>query len=249
MSDDRDVCEICTYLTGLKTDINSDLKPTLNRGNPEGGYWSTIQLIFTNIELFSAFFSNEISAKTSVEFLKKYFQNPLYCKSPGIMYTICRHGTVHQRRMKKFIVVDNQKKAHPFSVVVGKDIDLVKQSDLSQFYWAIKDGGDGQIYTHLELKSPDQSHKITKDNPEIKMLPISIEQLYFDFNEAIDLYLSDLRQNRGLCENAIQMKKKMNEFSIFSDSKKVIEENSLLRNGRESRPYIQKTELEYFIKN
>ncbi|MDD1684148.1 MAG: hypothetical protein LUO98_09980 [Methanoregula sp.] len=250
MSDDSDICEIIAYLTRLKTDINSDIRPAINRGDPEGGYWSGIQLIFTNIELFGAFFSNKNTPATTVEFIKKYFKNPPYLKIPGILYTICRHGTVHQRKMKKFIVIDDQKKEHPFSIVVGKDIDLVIRSDSSRFYWSIEHGGDGQIYSHLELKTPDPSHPIAKDYPEIKLLPISMEQLFFDFNKAIDLYLSDLKESRELTEKAIRMKLKMSGFSKFYlDNDKIFEENNLLPpNHRQRRSYIQKTELDFFLK-
>lgn len=256
MSIDIDMCEIVIFLTRLKTDIESDLKPTLNRGDPEGGYWSTIQLIFTYTELFGAYYLDlEPSTNTGMEFIKKYFkiQNPLYSNIPGLLYTICRHGTVHQRKVKKFIIIDKQGNKHPFGIVVGKDIDLVNRSDSSNFYWSKEHGGDGQFYSHFILKCPEKSHEISKKYSGIKLLPISIEQLYFDFNKAIENYLTELKRDKTLQDKAIQMKDKMNDFSKFlSINSTIYEEHQMFQNrqnrkGRKKRNYINQSELEYIL--
>jgi len=255
MSKISDACKIIIFLTRLKDDIEADLKPTLNRGDPDGGYWSSIELIFTCTELFGAYYlDKKPSTDTGKKFLETYFgfqnPNPIYKKIPGLLYAICRHGTVHQRKGKKFILIDDQGNKHHFGIVVGKDIDLVNRSDKSTFYWSKDHGGDNQIYTHLVPRQPEKSHKIITQYPEIKLLPISIEQLFFDFIKGIENYLSELKNDEALQKKAIQMREKMDAYSTFlSDNSTINEEHPIFERAthREKRSYIKKDELDYLL--
>ena len=229
------------WIEKIKNYSEDDIPPGMNLGKAAGGYYSTIQLIFSYVDTFGAHFEGTQSAKNATEFIRKYFSkvNPRYGDIAGILYSVFRHGIVHTSHPKPFVVNNTLY----LGLVGGKDFEIISDN---KFMWKKGQGGDGQIYTHLDPQYPDPSHLVSKKYQRYHgpyMFPISIVQLYNDFKEAVGHYINDLGTDPTLQNNAFDMMNKIQKPTKFSinGSSRVIEDNPL--EGKKKRKNIEVTEL------
>lgn len=231
------------WIKKIKNYSEDDIPPGMNLQKAAGGYYSTIQLIFNYVDTFGAHFEGTQSAKNATKFIREYFGkvNPRYEDIAGILYSVFRHGIVHTTHPKPFIVNNTLYLA----LVGGKDFERILDNE---FMWKKEQGGDGQIYTHLDPQHPDPSHSVSKKYQRYYgpyMFPISIVQLYSDFRGAVGHYINDLETNPTLKlqNNAFAMMNKIQKSTEFSinGSGEVMEYNPLL--GQIRRNYIEETEL------
>jgi len=230
------------WIEKIKNYSVDDIPPGMNLGKAAGGYYSTIQLIFSYVDTFGAHFKGTQSAENATEFIREYFSkvNPRYEDIAGILYSVFRHGIVHTSHPKPFVVNDTLY----LGLVGGKDFERILDN---KFVWKKGQGGDDQIYTHLYPQQPDPSHLVSKKYQRYHgpyMFPISIVQLYNDFKEAVGHYINDLRTDPALQNKAFDMMNKIQKSTKFSINGlgEVIEDNP--SKGKGNRKYIKVTELE-----
>jgi len=240
----QDLKETIEWVKKIESSIDDDISPALHRGKARAGYYSCIRLIFCYSDIFGALLENEVSSKSAVKFIREYFGkvNPRYIDVAGILYSIFRHGTVHTFEPKRFIINDRR-----FGYVIGKDTDIIPNTDDSKFFYDKKEKGDGCVYTHLIPRSPSSTWPGAINIPGIQLLPISLERLLRDLKEAVAFYLSDLQNQVKLQENAFKMMEEIKRpYEFFAENNEVNEKHPLLRNGKEKRTYIDITELSKF---
>jgi hypothetical protein len=222
--------EVRTWINQVWTNNFEDIQLAMNPGKPNGGYWSTLLLIFCSIDFFGTILSGEGKHETrnAIKFIKKYFsiQNPRYEKIGGLLYAIFRHGLVHTARPKKFTINSQE-----FFHVVGKDTDLISTNDDSYFIWKKEHDGDDQIYCHLIPKLSYPSHKRSKESSGILVFPISLPQLFHDYKKAVHCYLKDLETDANLRGNARKIYVKIREPTRFTNLDGYVNEYNPLKNS------------------
>jgi|GEM_PF-4410581 len=236
------------WVKKIESTIDDDIPPAMNRGTPRGGYYSSIRLIFCYVDVFGALMTNttENSSLNAVKFIKVYFKkvNPRYNDIAGILYSIFRHGAVHTFQPKLLFINGRR-----YGYVIGKDTDVIPNTDSCDFIYKKEENGDGCTYKHLEPKSPDPSWPKAMENPGGQLFPISLEKLLKDLKSAVAYYIDDLENGPDiqLKENAIGMMRKIHTPTEFSlDNNLVVERHPNLRRGEEFRRYIDPTELSKF---
>jgi hypothetical protein len=224
----------------VESTLQTDIIPAMNRESSEGGYHSTIKLIFSYVDFFGALYKNDVSSQSAVEFIKKYFGkiNSQYERNAGIIYSTFRHGTIHTISPKKIEI-----NGTTFLWLIGKKCDILYQNNLSTFVWKKDEKGDGFPYVHLIPQKPNNPALI-KRYKKVLMFPISLEQLFEDLGLAIEFYKNDLIAGSQLETNAIEMLKKINRASVFSvSSKGNVEENIPSLRSNLKRKEIDPSEL------
>ena len=224
----------------VESTLQTDIIPAMNRESSEGGYHSTIKLIFSYIDFFGAIYKNNVSSRSSVEFIKKYFGkiNPQYDRNAGIIYSTFRHGTIHTISPKKIKISSTT-----FLWLIGKKCDILYQNDLSMFVWKKDEKGDGSPYIHLIPQKPKKTTLIKKYK-KVLMFPISLEQLFEDLRLAIEFYKIDLGVDSNLELNAKKMLERIDQASVFSISNKgIVEEDVPSLGKKQLRKEIDRLEL------
>jgi hypothetical protein len=238
--------EMLEWVNGLASSIESDIKPALCEGQSQGGYYSSIQLIFSSIDTWGALFCNKSNSNSAKLFIKEYFGkiNNRYEEIPGLLYSIFRHGTIHTSQPKRFIIENKPGTSIRYGFLIGKDVDLIPNSDNMQFIWSIKDYGDNRIYTHLQPKKVDSTHPWATNIPGLLIFPISLPRLYDDLRNAVFQYIHDLKSDPVLQQRAIEMVNKIKTPTIFKiENNEVTENHPNIRNGRIIRKEIEIIEL------
>jgi len=224
----QDCQETIAWVENIASTIDKDIIPALARGSSEGGYYSGIRLIFCYVDFFGELYKNTTQSNGPVNFIKVYFGkvNPRYNDIAGILYSTFRHGTVHTFQPKLFLI-----NGKPYGYVISKE-------DTNGNFIYKADGYVECTYTHLEPQSP---------NPGIQLFPISLERLLKDLKSAVDYYISELKNNEKLRENAFDMMRKIQTPTEFRcDNNLVKEKHPNLKRGEEPRSYIDKAELSKF---
>jgi hypothetical protein len=240
----QDLKETIEWVRKIESSIDDDISPALHRGEARGGYFSCIRLIFCYSDVFGALLENEVSSKSAVKFIREYFGevNPRYNDVAGILYSIFRHGTVHTFEPKRFIINNRR-----FGYVIGKDTDVIPNTDDYKFFYDKKEKGDGHTYTHLVPQTPDPTWPAGMGFPGVQLLPISLERLFRDLKEAVAFYLTDLQNDVKLQEKSFKMMNTIKKpYEFLAENNEVKEKHPLVRNGKEKRKYIDITELSKF---
>jgi hypothetical protein len=238
----HDLTNTINQLKEWEKGIDTDIIPAMNRGISQGGYHSTIRLIFCFIDVLGAMYSNDSKASSAIDFIKVYFGkiNIRYAEIAGILYATFRHGSIHTYYSKRFLI-----NGIPYRWLICKDTDLPDPTNKSVVLWKKEEDGDGQLYTHLITQSQNPSHQYFNDNPKTMMLPISLEKFVEDLKLATSNYVIDLEKEQELQKKAIKMFEKMRTYTEFRIENGVVMEIHPLMNkeGRKKRPEISFREL------
>ena len=166
----------------LATSINTDIAPIINPSRPEGGYFGVPRSIFCYIDFLGLLLSGWSGKKNKkgqkIDFStspkgKRYIKeilgqiDSLYSVNGDLLYDLYRHGTVHIYSPKKMVSSSNDQKT---------------------IEWLIYKG-DRDSWQYYESKAVKLRHlEVTGLSSNRFVLPLSINILYSDLLESMELY-------------------------------------------------------------
>lgn len=234
--------DIIKELSRIRGSIEQDVLPSMNQGEEAGGYFSSIRLIFCYIDVFGYFYCNKPGSKSAVSFISNFMGRDLvrYREIPGLIYSIYRHGTVHNFKPKGFIINGNR-----YANVVAKDTDIISGTDDLRF--TFKRLFNDTPFTHLTPLKMKPINSDARFNHIEYWWPCSTPRLYRDLLRGVDHFISDVKKDSTLCTQvgkALQVYLKPYEFYYDRTNSCVYEKHP---NGKkEERKYINVSEFTNF---
>lgn len=182
-------------INDLVVSLNTDVAPIINPSKPEGGYFGIPRSVFCYINFLGLLFGgwNGNKDKRSGEKMnfgsssqaKRYIKEVLgkidknYVINGDLLYDVYRHGTVHIYSPKKMIANNDNDKT---------------------IEWLIYKGGR-ESWQYYENKAIKLTHlKTIKWSGDRFVMPLSINVLYDDLCESIDLYRRMVYEDKELLE-------------------------------------------------
>ncbi len=186
----------------LKEQILLEIAPILHLGQDQGGYFGSSRQILCYIDFLGALYAGydentdkdfkkdgrrRISTpKNVIDFIEDFMGekiDPFYKINGGVLYKMYRHGLVHLYQPKSFKQINGRElRWFAYKGPREKHIEEIKI--------------DGRI---VEFK--DVRHVAIIPHPEkpnIEYLAASVNCLYYDLIQIIDIYLAVLEQDKGL---------------------------------------------------
>lgn len=187
--------EIKLGLEELKRSAETDIKPIINIGSPEGGFFGVTRSVMSYIDYLGALYggyngsvdkrgrriiANTQKATTFIKDILGQLYEP-YSLYGELMYEMYRHGTVHLYR------------PHTLKNPKGEVLE-----------WLTYKGGDSERkgFLNYEHKVIFVHHMIPqKFAYERHVFPVAIDLLYEDLLSGIDLYFEKIKKNETLTKN------------------------------------------------
>lgn len=187
--------EIKRGLDDLKRSAETDIKPIINIGSSEGGYFGVTRSVLSYVDYLGALYGGYdgsvdrsgrrkiATPKKATTFIKDIFGQIYrpYSLYGELMYKMYRHGTVHLYR------------PHTLKNPKGEVLE-----------WLTYKGGDSERkgYLKYEHKLIFVHHMIPQRFAyERHVFPVAIDLLYEDLLLGIDLYLEKIKKSETLAKN------------------------------------------------
>jgi len=177
----------------LKEQILLEVAPILHLGQAQGGYFGVTRHILCFIDFLGALYSGyrvenfkereDIAmSKKAIKFITEIMGDiDTYYKLNGrLFYEMYRHGLVHLYQPKMFLQ-SNGKELHWLVYKGPREAALVKEVSGVR---------------HIGIVA-------SPSNQNVEYLPVSINCLYYDLIQAIDLYVSLLEKDKTLQQKFI----------------------------------------------
>ncbi len=200
----------------LKEQILLEIAPILHIGQDQGGYFGASRQILCFIDFLGTLYSGydekldkkfknskgkirEISTSDqSIKFIKEVMGekiDPYYKLNGEVLYKMYRHGLVHLYQPKSFL-----------------------QQDGRALFWlaykGLRENATVRI-GQIEVSGIRHVGKISGPDDKSEYLAISINSLYYDLIQAIDLYLVMLEQDKSLQAKLVSAANAISELEIL----------------------------------